>query len=48
MAIGIRGKLESREQFDRFISERVMPAMQQAGAAPPDVHEFPVHEYVKP
>jgi hypothetical protein len=39
---------ESRELFDRFITERVGPVMQQAGAAPPDMREFTVHEYLKP
>ena len=38
---------ESREQFDRFIAERVGPAAQATGtAAQPDVREFPVHEYL--
>jgi hypothetical protein len=38
---------ESREQFDRFAAERIGPAMAAIGAdgPPPDVHEFPVHEY---
>jgi hypothetical protein len=46
---GVLDFWESREQFDRFISERVAPAMAQAGAsAQPDIHEFPVHEYQKP
>ena len=38
---------ESRQQFDTFIAERIAPVMQQAGAAPPDIKEFPVHEYLK-
>jgi hypothetical protein len=39
---------DSREQFDRFIAERVGPAMAQSGAAPPEITEFAVHEYLKP
>jgi hypothetical protein len=39
---------ETREQFDRFIAERVAPAMADAGASPPIIEEFPVHEYLKP
>jgi hypothetical protein len=39
---------ESREQFEQFIAERVGPAMAQAGAAPPQISEFHVHEYLKP
>lgn len=45
---GVLDFWESRELFDRFISERVAPAMSAAGAAPPEVHEFPVYEYLKP
>jgi hypothetical protein len=39
---------ESRAQFDAFIAEHVMPVVGTAGAAPPDIREFPVHEYLKP
>ena len=39
---------ESREQFDRFIAEQVAPVMAQAGAAPPELEEFAVHEYMTP
>ena len=39
---------ESREQFDRFITEHVAPVMAQSGAAPPEITEFEVHEYLKP
>ncbi|MFL5823235.1 MAG: hypothetical protein ACJ764_07315 [Solirubrobacteraceae bacterium] len=45
---GILDFWESREQFDRFISEQVAPVMAEAGASPPDIKEFPVHEYLKP
>ena len=38
---------ESRAQFDKFIAEQVAPAMAAAGAAPPDIEEFEVHEYLK-
>lgn len=38
---------ESREDFDRFVSERIGPAMAAIGAEgpQPDVHDFPVHEH---
>jgi hypothetical protein len=41
---------ESRAQFDSFFGGHVAPAVQAAGLdmkAPPEVHEFPVHEYFK-
>jgi hypothetical protein len=38
---------ESRADFDRFAEERIGPAMAAGGVAvQPDIHEFPVHEYV--
>ena len=39
---------ESREHFDRFAQERIGSAMAAAGAegVQPDIHEFPVHEYL--
>ncbi len=39
---------ESRADFDRFSEERIGPAMAASGAAagPPEIKEFPVHEYV--
>lgn len=37
----------SREQFDSFVAERVGPAAAAAGVtAPPEIHGFPVHEYL--
>jgi hypothetical protein len=43
---------ESREAFDRFVGERLQPAIQGLGdqgfPAPPDVKEFPVHAIEKP
>ena len=44
---GVLDFWESRAHFDRFIAERVGPAMAASGeeATPPDIHEFPVHEY---
>jgi hypothetical protein len=38
---------ESRVHFDRFAAERIGPASATVGVpgGPPDVHEFPVHEY---
>lgn len=38
---------DSRAQFDRFAEERIGPAARAAGlTARPEIHEFPVHEYV--
>jgi hypothetical protein len=45
---GVLDFWETREQFDRFISEKVAPVMAQMSAPPPDIREFPVHEYLKP
>ena len=37
----------SRGDFDRFAAECIGPAMAAAGElGPPDIHEFPVHEYL--
>jgi hypothetical protein len=39
---------ESRGAFDTFQEARIVPAVQEAGVelqGPPDVKEFPVHEY---
>lgn len=37
---------QSREAFDRFAAERIVPALAAIGATgAPDVHEFPVHEH---
>jgi hypothetical protein len=37
---------ESRAHFDRFVAERVGPAMAAHGVqVQPDIQEFPVHEY---
>lgn len=44
---GVLDFWESREQFDRFSEQRIGPNAQAAGlAGPPEVHEFPVHEYL--
>jgi hypothetical protein len=46
---GVLDFWESRAQFDRFQAERIAPAVQASGVpAQPEVHEFPVHEYIKP
>ena len=49
---GVIDVWESREAFDRFVGSRLMPAVQAAGdgafPSPPDVKEFPVHNYSKP
>jgi hypothetical protein len=43
---------ESREDFDRFRENRLMPAFgalgDQAPDGPPDIKEFPVHNFTKP
>ena len=38
---------ESRAHFDRFAQERIGPALASMGVetAPPEIHEFPVHEH---
>jgi len=45
---GVLDFWESREDFDRFAQERIGPAMATAGVegVQPDIHEFPVHEYL--
>ncbi len=44
---GVLDFWESRAQFDRFAAERIGPAVQAGGSgAQPDIHEFPVHEYL--
>lgn len=43
---------ESREHFDRFQQSRLGPTIQALGdrapQGPPDIKEFPVHNYEKP
>jgi heme-degrading monooxygenase HmoA len=42
---------ESREDFDAFFGSRVQEAVAAAGVemqGPPDVKEFPVHEFWQP
>jgi hypothetical protein len=44
---GVLDFWESRAQFDQFAAERIGPAVGAAGsAAAPEIHEFPVHEYL--
>ena len=42
---------ESREHFDRFLGERLGPAIQELGDKappnPPNIKEFPVHNIIK-
>jgi hypothetical protein len=49
---GVIDVWESREAFDRFTQSRLMPAVGELGdrafANPPDIKEFPVHNYTKP
>ncbi len=44
---GIIDFWDSREAFDNFVQERLMPRLHGLGdrgfPSPPDVHEFPVH-----
>jgi hypothetical protein len=43
---------ESREAFDSFVGERLMPRLQSLGErgfpSPPDIKEFPVHNLQTP
>lgn len=43
---------ESREHFDRFMQERLGPAIQELGdqapPGPPSIKEFPVSNFIKP
>lgn len=43
---------ESREHFDRFMRERLGPAIEELGdqapPGPPSVKEFPVSNFIKP
>ena len=43
---------ESREAFDSFAQRQLMPAAQELGdrafPSPPDIKEFPVHNFTKP
>jgi hypothetical protein len=44
---GVLDFWESRAQFDSFVADRVGPAAAAAGiTAPPEIHEFPVHEHL--
>ena len=48
---GIIDVWESREHFDRFLEDRLGPAIGELGdrapQGPPDIKEFPVHHFVK-
>lgn len=43
---------ESRELFDRFLGERIGPAIEALGdrgmPGPPEIKEFPVHNTMRP
>ena len=44
---GVLDFWESRSQFDSFAAGRIGPGVQAAGVtAEPEIHEFPVHEYL--
>jgi hypothetical protein len=49
---GVLDFWHSRAQFDEFAQSRLMPAVQELGdrafPAPPDIKEFPVHNYTTP
>jgi len=44
---GVLDFWESRSQFDSFAAGRIGPGVRAAGVtAEPEIHEFPVHEYL--
>ena len=44
---GVLDFWESRSQFDSFAAGRIGPGVQATGiTAEPEIHEFPVHEYL--
>jgi hypothetical protein len=44
---GVLDFWESRTQFDSFAAGRIGPGVQAAGiTAEPEIHGFPVHEYL--
>jgi hypothetical protein len=49
---GIIDVWESREAFDTFAGSRLQPAVGELGErafpGPPDIKQFPVHNYTKP
>ncbi len=49
---GIIDVWESRDAFDRFAAAQLRPAVQELGDRafpnPPDIKEFPVHNFTKP
>jgi hypothetical protein len=49
---GVIDVWESRAAFDQFIESRFRPSIQQLGAQtfsdPPEIKEFPVHNFTKP
>lgn len=49
---GIIDFWESREHFDRFQQDRLLPAFEELGdrapQGPPDIKQFPVHHFTKP
>jgi hypothetical protein len=49
---GVIDAWQSREAFDSFVGARLMPHLQGLGDQgfpnPPDVKEFPVHNFTKP
>jgi hypothetical protein len=49
---GVLDFWESREYFDRFFEGRIGPAIEALGdrapQGPPDIREFPVHNFIRP
>jgi hypothetical protein len=49
---GVLDFWESREYFDRFFADRIVPAIEELGdrapQGPPEIKEFPVHNLIKP
>ena len=39
--------VESREQFETFARERLLPATQRVGDPPPEVAFFPVYKLIR-
>jgi hypothetical protein len=37
---------ETREDFDKFAAEQIVPYSAEVGLSPPEVTEYPVHNYL--
>lgn len=49
---GVLDFWESREHFDRFLADRIAPAIEELGdrapQGPPEIKEFPVYNTIEP